>query len=163
MNKDNYGQAYQRGFLHTVRFLMSRGIREDLAQDVAQSAWTKGWERLGQLRNDSVLMTWVNAIALNAYRGLLRREPPGLELPELYAAETNLARIDVSRILRFCRPSERVLLERQLRGETTEEIARHEGVSNTAIRIRLLRLRRKMRERVMMRRSAAPQTAAAAR
>jgi DNA-directed RNA polymerase specialized sigma24 family protein len=151
MTKDGYGQAYQHGFLHTVRFLMSRGIREDVARDVAQSAWTKGWERLGQLRNDSVLTTWVNAIALNAYRGILRREPAGLALPEISATETNLARIDISRILRFCRPGERVLLERQLIGETTEEIAEHEGVTNTAIRIRLLRLRRKMRERVMRR------------
>jgi DNA-directed RNA polymerase specialized sigma24 family protein len=150
MTRENYGLAYQRGFPYTVRFLMSRGICEDTALDVAQSAWTKGWERLNQLRNDSVLNTWVNAIALNAYRGLLR-QPAGQALPELYAPDTSLAWIDISRILRFCRPCERVLLERQLKGETTEEIARDEGVSNTAIRIRLLRLRRKVRDRLLRR------------
>lgn len=148
MTREKYGQAYQGGFNHTVRYLMSHGIGEDTARDVAQSAWTKGWERRGQLRDDGLLVTWVNAIALNAYRGLLRREPCGRPLNQVPASETDLARIDIARLLRFCRPPERRLLERQLTGETAEEMARREGVTKTAIRIRLLRARRRVREHI---------------
>ena len=60
----------------------------------------------------------------------------------------NLAAIDVARILKICRPCDRLLLEQQMRGVTAEEIARKQGVTETAIRIRLLRARRAARSRV---------------
>jgi DNA-directed RNA polymerase specialized sigma24 family protein len=145
MTRDSYGDAYQRGFVHTVRFLISRGVPGDTAQEVAQSAWTKGWEKRGQLRNDGMVVTWVNAIAMNAYRGILRREPFFVPVPELCTTETSGAAVDVGRILGFCRPRDRDLLELQLQGLTAKEIARKEGVTATTIRIRLLRARRKVR------------------
>ena len=149
MTRDEYGQAYQRGFERTVRLLLSRGAPSDRAREAAQSAWTRGWERLSQLRNDSLVGTWVNTIALNVYRSILRSEPEYLALPELRTkAGVNLAAIDVARILKICRPCDRFLLEQQMRGVTTEEIARKHGVSETAIRIRLLRARRSARMRV---------------
>lgn len=149
MTRDEYGQAYQRGFDLTVRLLLSRGAPRDRARDVAQSAWVRGWERLTQLRNDSLVVTWVNTIALNVYRSLLRSEPPYQELPELSTkAGVNLAAIDVAHILKICRPCDRSLLEQQMRGVTAEEIARKQGVTETAIRIRLLRARRSARSRV---------------
>jgi DNA-directed RNA polymerase specialized sigma24 family protein len=59
-----------------------------------------------------------------------------------------MAAIDINRILSSCRPSERVLFEQQMYGATTEEIARKQGVTETAIRIRLLRARRATRSRL---------------
>lgn len=149
MTREKYGQAYQRGFDLTVRFLISRGVSRDLASDVAQSAWTKGWERLSQLRNDSMVTTWVNAIAMNVHRSVLRSEKPLAALNDFYTrAELNLAAIDLARILKFCPPRDRVLLELQMQGDTAEEIAQKQGVTETAIRIRLLRARRAARSRV---------------
>lgn len=153
MTREEYGKAYERGFDLTVRFLLSRGAHpSDRARDAAQAAWTKGWERLSQLRNDSLVVTWVNTIALNVYRSFLRREPVYQALPELSTkAGVNLAAIDVGRILKICRPSDRVLLEQQMKGVTAEEIARHQGVTETAVRIRFLRARRAARSRVELR------------
>lgn len=149
MNRDEYGQAYQRGFELTIRLLLSRGAPRDIAREVAQAAWTRGWERLNQLRNDSLVVTWVNTIALNVYRTALRSEPAYQTLPELRCKEgVNLAAIDVARILKVCRPGDRILLEQQMRGVTAEEIAQERGVSETAIRIRLLRARRAARLRL---------------
>ena len=148
MTSDKYGEAYQNGFTCTVRFLISRGVPGDTAQEVAQSAWTKGWEKHRQLRNENLIVTWVNTIALNAYRGILRREPFYVAVPELRTTETNWAAMDVGRILRFCCPHDRALLELQMQGWTTKEIARREGVTTTAIRIRLLRARRRVRSQI---------------
>jgi DNA-directed RNA polymerase specialized sigma24 family protein len=149
MTREEYGQAYQRGYNLTVRLLLSRGAQRDRAREVAQAAWARGWERLTQLRNDHLVVTWVNTIALNVYRSVLRSEPCYQELPELSTkAGVNLAAIDIARILRICRPCDRVLLEQQMRGVTAEEIARDQGVTETAIRIRLLRARRAARSRV---------------
>jgi DNA-directed RNA polymerase specialized sigma24 family protein len=149
MTRDEYGKAYQRGFDLTVRLLLSRGAPRDRAREVAQAAWVRGWERLSQLRNEELVVTWVNTIALNVYRSVLRSEPAYQALPELSTkAGVNLAAIDVARILKICRPCDRLLLEQQMRGVTAEEIARTQGVSETAIRIRLLRARRAARSRV---------------
>ena len=149
MTRDEYGQAYQRGYNLTVRLLLSRGAQRDRAREVAQAAWARGWERLSQLRNDQLVITWVNTIALNVYRSVLRCEPSYQELPELSTkAGVDLAAIDIARILRVCRPCDRILLEQQMRGVTAEEIAREQGVTETAIRIRLLRARRAARSRI---------------
>ncbi len=149
MTRDKYGLAYQKGYDLTVRFLLSRGAQREYAIEVAQGAWVRGWERLHQLREDSTVVTWVNTIALNAYRRMMRREAPSQELPEVVSPNNiNMAAIDVHRILNYCRPSERVLFEQQMRGATTEEIARKQGVTETAIRIRLLRARRATRSRL---------------
>jgi len=153
MTREEYGRAYERGFELTVRFLLSRGAHpSDRARDAAQAAWTKGWERLGQLRNDALVVTWVNTIALNVYRSFLRREPMYQALPEL-ATRTgvNLAAIDISRILKICRPSDRALLEQQMHGVTAKEIASDQGVTETAVRIRFLRARRAAKMRLEMR------------
>src|SRR5579872_274533 len=148
MTREEYGQAYQRGFDLTIRFLISRGVPRELARDVAQAAWVKGWERLSQLRNESMVITWVNAIAMNVHRSVLRSEKSYQSLPEFYTrVELNLAAIDVNRILKYCAPRDRALLELQMQGDTAEEIARKQGVTETAIRIRLLRARRAARSR----------------
>lgn len=149
MTRDGYGLAYQRGFDLTVRFLLSRGAEREYAMEVAQGAWVRGWERLHQLRDESMVITWVNTIALNAYRRVMRREAPSQELPEVVSPQgIDFAAIDVHRILNYCRPSERILFEQQMYGATTEEIARKQGVTVTAIRIRLLRARRATRSRL---------------
>lgn len=146
MTREGYGQAYQTGFDRTIRFLISHGLSGDYARDVAQAAWARGWERLDQLRNEPMVFTWVNTIALNFYRRAIRNERALKTLPELgVTAGPNLAAIDLRRLLTFCRPCDRLLLEQQMRGATAEEMARELGVSETAIRIRLLRARRAAR------------------
>jgi RNA polymerase sigma factor (sigma-70 family) len=118
-----------------------------LAADLAQAAWLQGWERLAQLRDERMIVTWVNTIALNFYRRRLRSERlyEALKEPIYSNSVLNWAAIDLSRILESCRPPDRVLLEAQLSGRTAKEIAEEKGVSQTAIRIRLLRARRAAR------------------
>jgi len=143
-----YARAYQEGFPLTFRFLLSRGIARDTAEEISQAAWMRGWERLGQLRSEELISTWVNTIALNLYRRAIRQERrlEGLQEP-LHAKSTmNWAAIELRRILRFCRLPDRQLLEAQMIGQTAEEIAHEQGVSQTAIRIRLLRARRAARQ-----------------
>ena len=150
MTPEQYGDAYQRGYGMTVRFLVARGVQHDEAKDVAQTAWVKGWERLAQLRNGSLVTTWVNSIALNVYRKLTRSEPVSQMLLEhnQRTAEIDLAAIDIARVLSMCRPSDRHLLEMRMNGATTAEIACQQGVTNTTTRVRLLRARRNISSRL---------------
>jgi DNA-directed RNA polymerase specialized sigma24 family protein len=149
MTREEYGTAYEKGFRLTVRFLVSRGLFADAAEETAQAAWAKGWERLAQLRNEHMLLTWVNSIALNLYRSI-RRKPQHQPLPELSGPpKVNLAAIDVSLILTRCKPVDRVVLQkRYLEGWGIRDIARTHGWTETAVRIRLVRARRSARARM---------------
>ena len=150
MTQEEYGAAYQKSYKLTVRFLVSRGLSHDTAQETAQAAWTKGWERLGQLRNANMVLTWMNSIALNIHRSYIRREPLLQILTELPAPpKINLAAIDVQRILKCCKTKDRVVLHRYyIEGYKVREIASSQGWTETAVRIRLLRARRTVRKRL---------------
>ena len=146
MTRNEYGEAYEAGFDRTVRFLLSRGAQRDDAVEAAQAAWARGWERVSQLRDESLVMTWVNAIALNFLRNDLRhqmRTDPLFEVQSVSPADT--IAIDVDRVLRFSRPCDRILLQQQMCGATSEELSRSLGVTKTGVRIRLLRARRSAR------------------
>lgn len=149
MTGEAYGKAYQHGFDRTIRLLLARGARSECAREAAQAAWVKGWERIDQLRNESVVTTWVNTIALNCYRRVMRSENHQLPLMEIAAASSvNLAGIDLERFLAWCRPTDLELFEDYLQGYPIEEIARRQGISYTAVRIRLLRARRSVQSRI---------------
>ena len=150
MSREEFGVAYKRGYNTTVRFLVSRGVSYDSAQETAQAAWVKGWERLSQLRDPSMVLTWMNSIALNLHRSCMRREPFLQTLPELSTPpKVNLAAIDVRRILKTCRKNDRMVLQRHyLEGYKVQEIAQANGWTETAVRIRLLRARRAVYKRL---------------
>lgn len=160
MTQEMYGEVYQTGFQLTLRFLRSRGVPWDRASEVTQAAWTKGLERLAQLENDSMVVTWVNTIALHAWARLRRSEPLWQDLTEVSTSSAgihpgrtqtggiNTAAIDMARILRVCCPGDRALLRYQMNGLTPGEIARMRGVPESAIRIRLMRARRAARQRI---------------
>jgi len=146
MTQEGYAQAYQQGFNITVRVLRSRGASVDSAEDVAQAAWLRGWQKLDQLRDEGMVGRWINTIAVNYYRRGSQYEARYQPLPELCGdIGIDLAPLDAARILKFCRPGDRMLFEHQLRGSTTKEIASTLGVSTTAIRIRFSRARRAVR------------------
>jgi RNA polymerase sigma factor (sigma-70 family) len=150
VSREEYGHAYQRFFQLTVRFLGSKGLSSDSAMEIAQSAWSKGWECRRQLRDATCLVTWVNSIALNACRGLLRREQKFQSLPEISVTpRMDLASLDLTRILEGCKPMDRrILQQHHLDERPIHEIALECGCSETAMRIRLLRARRSARSRL---------------
>src|SRR5271165_5335287 len=143
MTRETYGEYYQRGFNLTIRFLISKGVACEDARETAQAAWAKGWERLSQLRNETMVVTWVNTIALNVYRSI-RRKPSCQSLPELSdEPHLNLAAIDVERLFRSCKVEDRQMLSQHyLEGMKIDELATRQGRTETAVRIRLLRARR---------------------
>ncbi len=149
MTREGFAAAYQTGYRLTMRFLRARGMSWECASDVSQTAWAKGWERLDQLQNDRMLVTWVNTIALNVHRKIQRSEPAWQDLPEIGTKpRVNLAAIDMARILKICGPGDRTYLKYQLNGMSPSEIAKERGVPESAIRVRLLRARRAARRRV---------------
>ena len=143
MNREEYGKAYETGFERTVQFLISRGLSSQFAEETAQAAWVRGWEKVNQLRDSRLLMTWMNTIALNMYRTSLRHPSFLQEVLDVHAPQLNVAAIDIRGILKTCKQHDRLVLERHyIEGYTVREIATAHGWTETAVRIRLLRARR---------------------
>lgn len=140
-----YAVAYAAGCQLTVRFLLRQGASLDNAEELAQAAWAKGWECLEQLRNPDVLHCWVNSIALNMYRGACRRPK---QVPfEDSASSSNLdLNLDIERALQQLRDADRECFEhRYIEGRGIREIAIQQHTSEGAVRIRLMRTRRRIR------------------
>ncbi|MEO8593894.1 MAG: sigma-70 family RNA polymerase sigma factor [Candidatus Solibacter sp.] len=163
MTRNDYGSAYEQGFHPTVRFLVAKGVPPDTAEEIAQAAWTRGWERIGQLRDQEVVRTWVNTIALNLYRRNIhidsRKEPL---MDRMVKPDKGVASIELDILLESCCPNDRLLLLYQLYGFTTSEMARQVGTTETAVRIRLMRARRSARTASDSKGASRPQTKRAA-
>jgi DNA-directed RNA polymerase specialized sigma24 family protein len=109
------------------------------------------WEKVGQLRDSKMVVTWINTIALDSYRSSLRREPVLQELPDVPGSlETNLAAIDIRCVPKTCKNNGRLVLQRPyLKGYKAQEIADAQGWSETVVRLRLLRARRTRAKKVV--------------
>ena len=149
MQAPAYAEAFQNGFGATRRFLISRGAALEEAEEIAQAAWARGWEYREQLRDPGLVSYWVNSIARNLYRARFRSSVPvpleHIQEPS-YAFDTSS--IDLRRMLDACSQRDRALLERTLQGYTAEELSRTAGISSTGIRVRLLRARQTLRQKL---------------
>lgn len=146
MTKEQYSLAYINGYSSTVRFLVSRGLSGESAEEAAQAAWAKGWEHRESLRNPKRVASWVNTIALNLFRNWFRRRESPEELPEIPTApRLDPQAIDLRRTLEKCDARDRALLEgHYLAGYTSEELGEQTGCTAVAVRVRLLRVRRRL-------------------
>lgn len=153
MTAQEFGEAFQNGgYQRTVRFLQGGGADRDLASELAQAAWVRGWERLGQLRDERYVVQWVNAIARSLLITSFRR-PQSMDLSHLVyepgvPPSVNVAEIDMRRGIERCKPHERRSLEAYMDGYSHDERAAETGKSPAAIHAEVYRARRALREQL---------------
>ena len=150
MTQQEFSDAYNENFSLTRRFLLSRGIGAPRAEELAQAAWSKAWERRGQLRELSSVAAWVNTIAFNLLRGDIRKSPPQVELAErdepAYSSVSE--RIDAEKALEALSEQDRkIMLLHIVAGLTSKEIAAESKLSPVAVRVRLHRAKIQLRNR----------------
>jgi RNA polymerase sigma-70 factor (ECF subfamily) len=143
-----FGTAYTEGFDHTIRFLASKGLPETEAREIAQAAWTRGWERRHQLRDPKMVLTWINSIAFNLFRNEFRRSARHSELPEVpdTRLSPSIPRMDLKSMLSRCDDLDRSLLWMQYgEGRTSAEIGSQLGMNPGTVRIRIMRAKKRLR------------------
>lgn len=147
LTEQQYEKAYRLGYPRTVRFLLSTGVRSDLAEEIAQAAWARGWECRGQLKSQGAVGVWVNTIAKNLVRVDYRRKKVTEELSENSSViQPDYDASAVGEILSFCSPVDRELLKQHyLEGWSSNEIAPRLGISPVSVRVRLLRIKQSLR------------------
>ena len=149
-----FADQFEQNYRLTVRFLISRGIRHDTAEEFAQAAWARGWERLEQLKNPEMMLSWVNSIALNMFRGAARchGEVVPLDRDLRASVQSDMHRLDASKLMKLCNEDDQSLLRRYyFDGVEASELAAEAGVSTITIRVRLSRARHGIATRVAAR------------
>jgi RNA polymerase sigma factor (sigma-70 family) len=149
---ETFAKAYKEGYQQTVRLLQKRGANRDLATEIAQEAWVRGWVKRGQLRNNLAVVSWVNSIAVNLMRSVLRGKRQ-IPISALNGAaklvskpSVNLAAIDVEHLSRACTNRQRTFVDKYaIAGFTTEEIAVAEKTTAGAVQQTISRARAMMR------------------
>jgi RNA polymerase sigma-70 factor (ECF subfamily) len=150
MTHQEFSTAYSNNFSLTRRFLLSRGMGAPRAEELAQAAWSKAWERRGQLRELASIAAWVNTIALNLLRGELRKAAPQVELedrdePVRSSVEQH---VDAEKALGALSDEDRkLMLLHVVAGLTSKEIASQSHLSPVAVRVRLHRAKLQLRKR----------------
>ena len=151
MTREEYGKAYEKGYLYTVKFLIKKGAKLEEAEDCAQTAWANCWKNIHQLREIRFFQTWVIRAA-ERFLILYRRKPAyRFEVQEKsdivqYPWENLDHKLELDQILKKCSNKDRACLISQLQQWTTEEVALAEGVSLITIRVRRMRARKAARE-----------------
>ena len=161
MTSQDFGSAFQNGgYQRTVRFLQRCGSDQDQANEIAQAAWVKGLEHLGQLRDEQRAIEWVNAIARNmrltSFRRALTVDFSEMKRDPALAPSVNLTAIDLRRALGKCKPHRRQLLEASLDGHSNYELAKQTGKSVDAIHAGLSRARQELKEHMHVTQRQAP-------
>jgi DNA-directed RNA polymerase specialized sigma24 family protein len=148
MRRNEYAEAFENGYSATRRFLMSRGSPLEDAEEIAQAAWVRGWEFRDQLRDPSLVASWVNSIARNLLLAKFRTPMTVSSASVDPGYCMNLEAIEVRRLLERCSCRDRQLLRKSLEGYSAGEIAHTEGITSTGVRVRLLRIRQSLRGRM---------------
>lgn len=124
------------------------GDRE-MAEDAAQAAWVRAWQKFAQLRDPAKVRSWLVAVAANEARQIVRRRRLSFRdgMVTSYGAEADPAHLDLASALARLSADDRQLLAlRYVMGFTSAEIGEELGLSAGAVRHRLMRLIGRLRE-----------------
>ena len=150
MNHQQFETAYADNFSLTRRFLLSRGLGVSRADELAQAAWAKAWERREQLRELGSVAAWVNTIALNLLRGEARKAVPQVEIDDRDEPVRSSIdeRVDAEKALDALSDEDRqLMLLHVVAGLTSKEISLESALSAVAVRVRLHRAKIQLRKR----------------
>lgn len=131
--------------------------RPDVADDLSQEVFVQVWRHLGRFRGEASAKTWITRIAVNTClrygRSRARRADEAAELPpELPGGATADDHADDPRFEALYRAIgtlpevDRLIYMLTLDGQTNAQIANVTGLSAGALRVRLHRANRKLRE-----------------
>lgn len=151
ISSEEFAEHYTRHFGHVVGTIRRRTLTLDEAQDIAQEAWTRGWEKRAQYNGTAQLHTWITKIALNELfdrrRRLARYSFCGTDSLFLLTEEPHIEQaLDTELLLQRCKPkTAQLLTARYVFGHSTEEMAHARNRSNQTIKINLMNARREAR------------------
>ncbi|PKK84438.1 MAG: hypothetical protein CVT49_03695 [candidate division Zixibacteria bacterium HGW-Zixibacteria-1] len=161
-DKNAYGKLVLKHQKRLFRFILMMLGKKDMAEDVVQEAFVKGYLALGSFDPEKPFYPWIATIARNLALNLIKkeeREKPASEYDDLLASVPDGADNPLDRIIdsennrRFARAVEAlppqyrvVFVMRMIEKKSYEEIGRELKISPGTVDSRLYRARQKLLE-----------------
>ena len=165
--RDAYAGLVRRHQARILRLCASLLTDPAAAEDAAQEIFLKAYQSLGAFRGTAAFSTWLYRIAANHCKDLLRKrarertqswdalvEEHGEAIEQLLTASDDpraaVANAELAdRVLSHLSPNDRLLLTlREIQGLSYQELARTLGCSVDAVKARLRRARRDLRDKL---------------
>ena len=165
-NRDAFGELAQKHRPRCVNMALDFMRNRFDAEDQAQNALLKAYERLHQFHGEAEFGTWLARITINEclmalrsrrrtprfvyireWRNALRSSSRNPEQRYAFAEWRQLVRVEVSHIPRLLRSA----LTRDLDESTVPQLAHRLGLSIAAVKSRLFRARAELRTRIQRR------------
>lgn len=163
-----YGRIVQMSQNATTAIALAITRDVQASQDIAQEAYLKAWQQLGRLQNATSFLPWLRQITRNLARDYLRArrermvageaaeiaiaqaaDPDACPMQQIIDDETGRVAADL--ISDLPDESREVLLLYYREGGNSKQVAALLGLSDAAVRKRLSRARRSLREDLMAR------------
>ncbi|PBJ83324.1 RNA polymerase subunit sigma-70 [Lysobacteraceae bacterium NML93-0399] len=163
-----YGRIVQLSQNATTAIALAITRDVQASQDIAQEAYLKAWQQLGKLQNTTSFLPWLRQITRNLARDHLRArrermiageaadiaiaqaaDPDGCPMQQIIDDETGRVAADL--ISELPDDSREVLLLYYREGGNSKQVAALLGLSDAAVRKRLSRARRSLREDLVAR------------
>ncbi|MET0329587.1 MAG: RNA polymerase sigma factor, partial [Luteimonas sp.] len=163
-----YGRIVQLSQNATTAIALAITRDVQASQDIAQEAYLKAWQQLGKLHNATSFLPWLRQITRNLARDHLRTrrermvageaadiaiaqaaDPDGCPMQQIIDDETGRVAADL--ISDLPDESREVLLLYYREGGNSKQVAALLGLSDAAVRKRLSRARRSLREDLIAR------------
>jgi RNA polymerase sigma-70 factor (ECF subfamily) len=158
LTREQFAAAYEQYFGLTVHTMKKRyALPLHTAEEFAQQAWVRGWEKLEQWKGESALFHWINTIASNLVRAEFRdarahQINTDLELDGFVAPNPSPEQqVEVALLHRRIEDLPvryRAVAVELCQGAGLQEIAKCVGTSETAVRLRAFRMRLILREQM---------------
>lgn len=155
---DIIGELYKRHHQHIVKFCFKILKERELAKDLAQDIFIKISQKLDQLKEPQAFLKWMYQIARNLCMDFLRSNKK-MKFSELTEVENlredpdNYEEIiekeklmkSVSILLEDLKPlSKTLLIEKYCEQKTILDLSHEYGLSNSAVKMRLLRTKKRV-------------------
>ena len=148
-----YHRHSARVFALCLRMAATRADAEDWAQE----AWVRAWQRLGSFRGDAKFATWMHRLTLNVILDRMRRRAKRRDrtfgdrtlarAPEARTVELPGERLDLRRAVAALPDGARVVfLLHEVEGYKQREIAERLGVAVGTVKSQLHRARKLLQE-----------------
>lgn len=136
-------------------------LGEDDAEDAAQEALIKAYEKIDDFRGDSAFSTWLYRITINVCKDILRTRKPTIPLeevveleggtdPELEAEREEVRHLVRLAMLEISPEFREILILRELLGYDYEEIAKELAIPAGTVKSRINRARTSLKNRILL-------------
>jgi len=155
INKENFIDLFDKYHKQVFNYIASRtGYRVEVAEDMTQDVFLKVWKyRKSYNSKKSSIRTWLFTITRNILTDRLRRNKyvtsiVGItesQMNKLSFEENKAEVLDLIIVLEKLKPKDREYIDLKYKfGFTNKEIGRIVGKSETAVKVRVFRIRKKL-------------------